>query len=294
MHRCLISFGANLGDPERTIRLAAERLEQNLCPASGADWKLSRLYHTPAIGGPSGQPMFLNAVAAVHTPADPRLVWQVIRQVEKDLGRTRTSRWEARNIDLDILLFEDCRVWTPELKIPHPRMGMRRFILIPAMEVAATWRDPVTQMTVAELATNLVRQPLGIAVYTNAAHRADAQAILEQLEESGVAERRREDATSTGPWVRLFATPEEAADLAPHLHVWLCFPQDADGKVAWEEQHREVAQRWGIAPGEPPSDAWSKKLRGPRYLLPASDPGWAVHELHAALQAMACSVEPVG
>jgi 2-amino-4-hydroxy-6-hydroxymethyldihydropteridine diphosphokinase len=154
MPRCLISFGANLGNARSTIERAAEQLQDKLTTATEL-FQLSPLYKTPPVGGPSGQPPFINAVAAVQTDRSPWEVWQAVRDVEQDLGRERFLRWEARRIDLDILLFDDARIWTPQLKIPHPRMCMRRFILAPAAHVAGDWLDPVTGQSIAALATAL-------------------------------------------------------------------------------------------------------------------------------------------
>lgn len=154
MPRCLISFGANLGNARLTIERAAEQLQDKLVTATEL-FQVSPLYKTPPVGGPSGQPPFINAVAAVHTDRSPWEVWQAVRDVEQELGRERFLRWEARRIDLDILLYDDARLWTPQLKIPHPRMCMRRFILAPAAHVAGDWLDPVTGQSIAALATAL-------------------------------------------------------------------------------------------------------------------------------------------
>jgi 2-amino-4-hydroxy-6-hydroxymethyldihydropteridine diphosphokinase len=154
MPRCLISFGANLGNARSTIERAAEQLKDQLTTA--AQWfQLSPFYKTPPVGGPSGQPPFINAVAAIQTDRSPWEVWQAVREVEQTLGRERLLRWEARRIDLDILLFDNARIWTPQLKIPHPRMCMRRFILAPAAHVAGAWLDPVTGQSISALATAL-------------------------------------------------------------------------------------------------------------------------------------------
>ncbi len=144
MARCLISFGANLGVPAITIGQAAQQIQQ-LLGQRLQSFQLSRLVRTPAVGGPAGQPPFVNAVAALDvTECSAWDVWHIVREVEHALGRVRQERWEARRIDLDVLMFDDQRVWTPQFKLPHPRMVMRRFILQPAMDVAAEWIEPVS------------------------------------------------------------------------------------------------------------------------------------------------------
>ena len=163
MARCLISFGANIGDAWSTIQSAAASVRALLCPdavspiseASESAFRLSRCFRTPPVGGPAGQPPFINAVAAVSTSASIWDVWHCIRTVEKEFGRERNLRWEARRIDLDILLYDDLRIWTPHLKVPHPRLCMRRFILLPAVDVASDWLDPVSGWTIGQLADNL-------------------------------------------------------------------------------------------------------------------------------------------
>lgn len=163
MARCLISFGANIGDAWSTIQSAAARVRELLCSdavsliseATESAFRLSRCFRTPPVGGPAGQPPFINAVAAVSTAASIWDVWHCIRTVEKEFGRERNLRWEARRIDLDILLYDDLRIWTPHLKVPHPRLCMRRFILLPAVDVASDWLDPVSGWTIGQLADNL-------------------------------------------------------------------------------------------------------------------------------------------
>jgi 2-amino-4-hydroxy-6-hydroxymethyldihydropteridine diphosphokinase len=165
MARCLISFGANLGDSQAAVSQAFERLKAGL-PANSR-LKLSRLYRTPAVGGPSGQPPFVNAVAAIETDRSPWQIWHLIREIESQLGRVRQRRWEARKIDLDILLYNDQLIWTPQLKVPHPRMCMRRFILQPAAELAADWIDPVSHATLGQLAHRVQQRPVQLVLATD-------------------------------------------------------------------------------------------------------------------------------
>lgn len=155
--RCLVSFGANIGDAAGTIRKAAGELASRVCVGPDESFRLSRLFKTPPVGGPTGQPPFVNAVAALETRSSPWHVWEAVRQVESLFGRERNLRWEARKLDLDILLYDQIRIWTPQLKVPHPRMCMRRFILAPANDVAPFWVDPVSQRSVKDLYRQLQR-----------------------------------------------------------------------------------------------------------------------------------------
>lgn len=150
MHRCLISLGANLGDSASAMREAIAALKRGF-----ESVEVSRVYRTPAVGGPGGQDAFLNAVAAVRTRQEVWQAWNTIRDIEREMGRQRQHRWEARRIDLDILLHGESRIWTTDLKVPHPRMCMRKFVLEPAVEVAGDWLDPVSLWTISQLAENL-------------------------------------------------------------------------------------------------------------------------------------------
>ncbi len=175
MPRCLISFGANLGVPAITIRQAAEQIEQMLGSRLHAS-QMSRLVRTPAVGGPSGQPPFVNAVAALEVTGDTTAwdLWHIVREVEHRLGRVRQERWEARRIDVDVLLFDDQRVWTPQFKLPHPRMIMRRFILEPACDVAAEWLEPVSGWSIRQLAAWLTRWPASVVLISTNPRRDQA------------------------------------------------------------------------------------------------------------------------
>lgn len=264
MARCLISFGANIGQPAETIRQAAEQLEQRL---SGRlqDFYLSRLFRTPAVGGPVGQPPFLNAVAALDVSGTTAWdVWQAVREIEHALGRVRVERWEARRIDLDVLLFEDQRIWTPHFKLPHPRMVMRRFILEPALDVAPNWRDPVSGMTISQLAANLRSGPASILLVGN--NLSEAQKLLERAARTSgsqwltpeVIGLGREPtaggamcAAPTGRWLGLASSRSLctgnflALRPAPKLIFVLAEPSLTEG-AAWEDVHRAAAAWLGL------------------------------------------------
>ena len=152
MPRTLISLGANLGNVRESMQ-AAKRLLSDTFGA--ANINLSQLYRTPPIGGPDGQGDFLNAVAAIETDRSVWEVWEVIKGIESNLGRQRQLRWEARRIDIDLLLYDQHRIWTPHLKIPHPRMCMRTFVVIPACEIVPNWIEPVTLWSIARMQEHL-------------------------------------------------------------------------------------------------------------------------------------------
>jgi len=143
-----IGLGANLGDREATLRAAVERLRTH--PAVRVR-RVSTLIETEPVGGPPGQPAFLNGAAEVETDLAPDALLDVLKQVERDLGRRAGPRWGPREIDLDILLWGDRVVETDRLSIPHARLRERRFALAPLAEIAPAARDPVTGRTVGAL-----------------------------------------------------------------------------------------------------------------------------------------------
>lgn len=310
MARCLISLGANIGNAAETIRQAADELKRQLGDKT-VDFRLSRLFKTPPVGGPSGQPPFVNAVAAFETQWDPWQVWALIRKVESAFGRSRNQRWEARKLDLDILLFGPQRIWTPQLKVPHPRMCMRRFILVPAVDVARNWIDPVSGWTIDRLAAGLRTQPASVVLL--ASNPSSAIPILSEAARLAVADWRvpgsNAETQSCEPnsarnpiessnvrWVSL-GQYHFAGDAAMHvtqpsvraqLRVWLAPCVTAEGG-AWEDYHFSLAESIGLVDGA----VSPTSLEGPRYLLASDDRQWAVHELVAALEAMDCPVEPL-
>lgn len=127
-----IGLGANLGDRERTIRTALDRLDAN--PAVEI-LRVSSLRETEPVGY-ADQPRFLNGVAALETTLGPRELLDLMLAVERDLGRTREGpRFGPRTIDLDLLLHGQEVVDEPGLRVPHPRMAERGFVLEPLAEL---------------------------------------------------------------------------------------------------------------------------------------------------------------
>jgi len=151
--RALIALGANLGDPVTTLRAAARRLT-----ALGGDLERSQLYRTAPVGGPPGQPDYLNAVVAL-TPApawrEPVRLLAELHAIERAFGRRRRVRWEARLLDLDLIALGPRVVDGPELVLPHPRAMERPFVLVPLLEVAPDWRDPRSGRRAAEALAEL-------------------------------------------------------------------------------------------------------------------------------------------
>lgn len=309
MALCLISFGANIGNPLDAIRAASDQLQRRLV-ATGALYQLSRFFRTPPIGGPAGQPPFINAVAALHTQSSPIEVWDTIREVEQQLGRQRDRRWEARRIDLDILLYDDLRIWTPLLKIPHPRMCMRRFILIPALDVAPDWIDPVSQWSIAQLAGRL-QSGAGSLVLVSDNASAHAEWLPEIAKQSlaQVVSWGQSRVTNQSRWVSLTGFDEfegsslskanqqlEQAKLAMFVTSDASDAGAAAKAIDWETRHHFQATQLRLIdrPGTASMEADIElTFTGPRYLLASQDSQWAIHEVVSALEAMDCPVEPL-
>src|SRR5690349_8344650 len=119
-----VALGANLGDRAANIRAAIAKL--NDTPGVTVR-KVSSLYENPAVGGPEGSPDFLNAAAELETTLDPHALLECLLVTERSLGRIRRQKWEPRPIDLDLLLYGDQVLSTPELVIPHPLLHEREF-----------------------------------------------------------------------------------------------------------------------------------------------------------------------
>lgn len=153
-----LSLGSNLGDRAANLRSALARLD-----AAGRILAVSALYETQPLEIVD-QPWFLNCVAAIETEKTPRELLELALQVEAAMGRVRVHNKGPRNIDIDILLFGDRVVEEPGLKIPHPAMHLRRFVLEPLVEIAPEVRHPVLGKTMRELLAELadgqeVRRP---------------------------------------------------------------------------------------------------------------------------------------
>lgn len=142
----LLGLGGNLGDVLAAFRNASERLARDL-----GDLSLSAVYRTPPEGGVR-QPPYLNAVARVETTVTPSELLHLVGVVESAAGRERPSPGAARSLDVDILFLGDLIVSSTDLTLPHPRWSSRDFVVVPLLDVAPGWTDPVTGRAVREIA----------------------------------------------------------------------------------------------------------------------------------------------
>jgi 2-amino-4-hydroxy-6-hydroxymethyldihydropteridine diphosphokinase len=139
MARAYIGLGANLGEPAAQIESALGRLAAtpDVCLVAR-----SSLYRSDPIG-PLGQPHYCNAVCAIETRLDPPSLLDVLHAIEDAAGRVRgAERWVARTLDLDLLTVDNLVCETPNLKLPHPQLARRAFVLVPLAEIAPRLEIP--------------------------------------------------------------------------------------------------------------------------------------------------------
>jgi 2-amino-4-hydroxy-6-hydroxymethyldihydropteridine diphosphokinase len=146
MHVTYLLLGSNVGDRKHVIAAARTEIQRNIGDVAAT----SALYET-APWGMTDQPAFLNQAVKVITELEPHEVLQEIRKIEDDAGRQRHIRWGPRTLDIDILLYDDIGLDTEELTIPHPRLPLRRFALVPLAEIAGQLVHPSERRTIDEL-----------------------------------------------------------------------------------------------------------------------------------------------
>jgi 2-amino-4-hydroxy-6-hydroxymethyldihydropteridine diphosphokinase len=144
-----IGIGSNLGDREQNIRRAVDMLGR----VPGLSVRaVSANYETEPQGGPSEQPLFLNAAVALEGKVLPHPLLDLLKMIEHALGRDLDGeRWGPRPIDLDILLIGDRVIDEPNLTVPHPRMRERLFVLEPLCEIAPYATHPLCKRSVMKL-----------------------------------------------------------------------------------------------------------------------------------------------
>ena len=134
LHQVYLGLGTNLGNKEQNLLKAIELISEKV----GTVVRQSSFIETEPWGFESDN-KFLNAVILCETTKTPREVLRITQQIERDMGRTQKSKPKAvykdRPIDIDILLYDDLKVDEPHLKIPHPLMYERDFVMIPLREI---------------------------------------------------------------------------------------------------------------------------------------------------------------
>lgn len=133
MYICFLGVGSNLGDRRKNIRTAIKEVNKL---ENTKVIKVARIIETAPVGGPVGQPKFLNSALKITTSLSPLKLLKELQIIEEKLGRPRKhTRNGPRPIDLDILFYQDKIINTKVLTIPHPRVFEREFVIKPLLEV---------------------------------------------------------------------------------------------------------------------------------------------------------------
>ncbi len=146
LHKVYLLTGGNLGNRIANLEAAARLIDDRI----GKVGKASHYYETEAWGNVD-QPPYLNQALEVSSSLNPIGILHRIWEIEEELGRVRRNKWEARPIDIDILFYDHQVVEQPGLKIPHPLLHKRNFVLIPMLEIAPDKRHPVFKKNIEEL-----------------------------------------------------------------------------------------------------------------------------------------------
>jgi len=145
--RAYIGVGSNMGDAQGNCLSAIRKLDSlKLSKVI----KRSSLYKTEPVGMEQ-QDWFVNCVAALETGLAPSELLAALQGIERDMGRIRTVMWGPRTIDLDILFYGDLVISGPDLRVPHPEIANRRFVLEPLCEIAPDLRHPLLGGAMREL-----------------------------------------------------------------------------------------------------------------------------------------------
>lgn len=156
MTEVFLLTGGNLGNRLEYLAKAKEHIEKKC----GAVLQQSSLYETAAWGNEE-QGAFLNQVLKIETDLTPEKLLHAIFEMEKDLGRKREMKYGPRTIDIDILFYGDAIVDQKGLKIPHPQIQNRRFVLTPLNEIAPNKIHPLLDKTISQLLAEC-RDPLAV------------------------------------------------------------------------------------------------------------------------------------
>ncbi len=145
-----IALGSNLGDKAANLRQAVKLLQ-----AKGLQIRAVSSFFQTEPYGVTDQPEFINAAACVETSLPPEALLKLLLETELEMGRVRLRHWGERNIDLDLLLYDDMIYHSDKLTLPHPDMQNRLFVLQPLAEIAAEKIHPVYKKSIQTLLKSL-------------------------------------------------------------------------------------------------------------------------------------------
>jgi 2-amino-4-hydroxy-6-hydroxymethyldihydropteridine diphosphokinase len=150
--RAAIAVGSNQGDSVRICREVFEVLRKH--PALNI-LRTSSLYRTSPVG-PVEQNRFINAAVLLQTGLEPQALLELMIEVEKSFGRVRTVKWGPRTLDLDLVFYENIQLDLPLLKVPHPLMSERLFVLMPLAEIEPDWVHPGLGLSVHQMLNRIL------------------------------------------------------------------------------------------------------------------------------------------
>ena len=148
MNVSYLCLGGNIGNRENSIRLALSQINEK----AGKINAISPIYETEA-WGVENQQAYLNICVEINTELNAEALLKTLLQIEKELGRERSDSviYESRTIDIDILFFNNQIIDTFNLKVPHPRLHLRKFVLTPLNDIAPNYLHPVLNKTILNL-----------------------------------------------------------------------------------------------------------------------------------------------
>ncbi len=304
LKQCLVSFGANLGSRDTTIVTAIRTLAER---PDIVNFRTSRLYETPAIGGPGGQASFLNGVVVFDTCSRAREILGWLQAIEQQLGRQRQQRWAARSIDLDVVLYGSLVGGSNDLTVPHPRYTARRFVLRPACDICPDYRDPRFGWTIQRMADHLDAGNASLALAggdeqsrSQLCHILQTEYGIRTFESAPLPEPMA--VVGTAPIVQRVVSPIPQTmiavqDDAPWVSAFVPpLPTTNDPSINQSVIPRLIARIQWTRPEErwpAPHRLWPTCSTWPEYRLEVDDLNWAAGEIASALASMRCPLVAV-
>jgi 2-amino-4-hydroxy-6-hydroxymethyldihydropteridine diphosphokinase len=212
--RCYIALGGNVGDVEQNFRAALTGLAAN--PEIDV-LEVSPTFRTQPVGQWAGSE-FLNAAARIDTVLEPLALLDILQSLERATGPRTGPRWGPRGLDLDLIFYGDRTIDESRLQIPHPACWYRRFVLDPLAAIAADFRHPTKDRTIAELQARLLRRPLRLSL-AGATRTARQRLVRILAAGSGIEVKHWHDA--------------QAGDDLPEILAWLG-PSEDDPQLSFD------------------------------------------------------------